>query len=171
MGLLHKIQNKAEEARAREKIRPLLESRMMRDILLEIGQRGNEALDPQSVPLALRERAARLASESGLAGLKQSTVDQVQLNESGIVLVCGEEKTAFLYADYNYEDIEDTDCLPAVAEYLVQHMRGYYNITRSFYTVAKSNGHTEEKTREVLVSRHHEETPFTPHPVRKQRLF
>lgn len=51
MGLLQKIQAKTEEARAKEKIRPLLESRMMRDILLEIGQRGNEALDPQSVPL------------------------------------------------------------------------------------------------------------------------
>ena len=50
MGLLQKIQAKTEEARAKEKIRPLLESRMMRDILLEIGQRGNEALDPQSVP-------------------------------------------------------------------------------------------------------------------------
>ncbi len=49
MGLLQKIQAKTEEARAKEKIRPLLESRMMRDILLEIGQRGNEALDPQSV--------------------------------------------------------------------------------------------------------------------------
>ena len=47
MGLLQKIQAKTEEARAKEKIRPLLESRMMRDILLEIGQRGNEALDPQ----------------------------------------------------------------------------------------------------------------------------
>ena len=44
MGLLQKIQAKTEEARAKEKIRPLLESRMMRDILLEIGQRGNEAL-------------------------------------------------------------------------------------------------------------------------------
>ena len=40
MGLLQKIQAKTEEARAKEKIRPLLESRMMRDILLEIGQRG-----------------------------------------------------------------------------------------------------------------------------------
>ena len=50
MGLLQKIQAKTEEARAKEKIRPLLESRMMRDILLEIGQRGNEVLDPQSVP-------------------------------------------------------------------------------------------------------------------------
>ena len=58
MGLLQKIQAKTEEARAKEKIRPLLESRMMRDILLEIGQRGNEALDPQSVPLAMRRRAA-----------------------------------------------------------------------------------------------------------------
>ena len=51
MGLLNKIYSKTEEARAREKIRPLVESRMMRDILLEIGQRGTEQLDPQSVPL------------------------------------------------------------------------------------------------------------------------
>ena len=43
MGLLQKIQAKTEEARAKEKIRPLLESRMMRDILLEIGQRGTHA--------------------------------------------------------------------------------------------------------------------------------
>lgn len=57
-GTAAKIQAKTEEARAKEKIRPLLESRMMRDILLEIGQRGNEALDPQSVPLAMRRRAA-----------------------------------------------------------------------------------------------------------------
>ena len=40
MGLIAKIQNKTEQARAKERIRPLLESRMMRDILLEIGQRG-----------------------------------------------------------------------------------------------------------------------------------
>ena len=67
-----------------------------------------------------------------------------------------------MYADYNYENIEDTDCLPAVAEYLVQHMRGYYNITRSFYSVPKANGHVEEKTREVTVVRHHEDTPLPP---------
>ena len=57
MGLISAIQNKTEQARARERIRPLLESRMMRDILLEIGQRGTEKLDPQSVPLAQRPRA------------------------------------------------------------------------------------------------------------------
>ena len=158
MGLLQKIQAKTEEARAKEKIRPLLESRMMRDILLEIGQRGNEALDPQSVPLAM-------------SGLKQCAVDELHLNEAGITLVCKGEHTAFLYADYNYENIEDTDCLPAVAEYLVQHMRGYYNITRSFYSVPKANGHVEEKTREVTVVRHHEDTPFAPGPVQKQHLF
>ena len=137
MGLLQKIQAKTEEARAKEKIRPLLESRMMRDILLEIGQRGNEALDPQSVPLAMRRRATQLASESGLSGLKQCAVDELHLDEAGITLVCKGEHTAFLYADYNYENIEDTDCLPAVAEYLVQHMRGYYNITRSFSVCPK----------------------------------
>ena len=42
MGLITTIQNKTEQVRAKERIRPLLESRMMRDILLEIGQRGNE---------------------------------------------------------------------------------------------------------------------------------
>ena len=69
-----------------------------------------------------------------------------------------------MYADYNYENIEDTDCLPAVAEYLVQHMRGYYNITRSFYSVPKANGHVEEKTREVTVVRHHDGYPLCPRP-------
>ncbi len=69
MGLLQKIQAKTEEARAMEKIRPLLESRMMRDILLEIGQRGNEALDPQSVSIGLCAAAPpNCASESGLSG-------------------------------------------------------------------------------------------------------
>ena len=61
MGLLNTIHNKTAEARARELIRPLLESRMMRDILLEMSQRGTERLDPQSVPLSQRERAAKLA--------------------------------------------------------------------------------------------------------------
>ena len=46
MGLISAIQNKTEQARARERIRPLLESRMMRDILLEIGQRGTEKTGP-----------------------------------------------------------------------------------------------------------------------------
>ena len=36
MGLITTIQNKTEQARAKERIRPLLESRMMRDILLEL---------------------------------------------------------------------------------------------------------------------------------------
>ena len=67
---------------------------MMRDILLEIGQRGNEALDPQSVPLAMRRRATQLASESGLSGLKQCAVDELHLNEAGITLVCKGEHTA-----------------------------------------------------------------------------
>lgn len=88
MGLINTIQTKTEQARAKERIRPLLESRMMRDILLEIGQRGNEALDPQSVPLAMRRRATQLASESGLSGLKQCAVDELHLDESGITLVC-----------------------------------------------------------------------------------
>ena len=33
------------------------------------------------------------------------------------------------------------------------------------------NGHVEEKTREVTVVRHHEDTPFAPGPVQKQHLF
>lgn len=172
MGLLNKLQTKTEEARAKEKIRPLLESRMMRDILLEIGQRGTERLDPQSVPFAQRERATQLARECGTAGLLQSAVAEVRLNETGVTLVCGGEETAFHYADYNYEDIEDTDCLPAVAQYLVQHMRGYYNISRTFFTVPRPRGRgVEEKTREVFICRHHEDTPFDPGPLQKQRLF
>lgn len=172
MGIIRKIQAKTGEARAKEKIRPLVESRMMRDILLEIGQRGSEALDPQSVPMDQRARASRLASECGMAGMRQSVVDEVRLDAEGITLVCGEEKTAFLYSDYNYENIEDTDCLPAVAQYLVQHMRGYYNITRTFSSVSKPNGRgVDKKTHEVTISRHHEDTPFEPGPVQKQRLF
>mgnify|MGYP000022414970 CR=1 FL=1 len=144
----------------------------MRDILLEIGQRGNEALDPQSVPLAMRRRATQLASESGLSGLKQCAVDELHLDEAGITLVCKGEHTAFLYADYNYENIEDTDCLPAVAQFLVQHLRGYYNISRTFYTVPKHNGRSiTEKTRQVFIRRHHEDSPFDPTPTQKQRLF
>ena len=171
MGLITTIQNKTEQARAKERIRPLLESRMMRDILLEIGQRGTEKLDPQSVPLEQRPRAAKLAAENGTAGLLQSVISEVVLDEKGITLHAGSDEVTFLYGDYNYEDIDDTDCLPAVAEYLVQHMRGYYNITRSFYSVPKANGHVEEKTREVTVVRHHEDTPFAPGPVQKQHLF
>ena len=109
MGLLNTLQNKTTEARARERIRPLLESRMMRDILLEIGQRGTEKLDPQSVPLAQRERAAALAAECGTAGLRQSVIQEVVLDAAGITLCAGAEYTVFLYADYNYEDIENTN--------------------------------------------------------------
>ena len=71
MGLITTIQNKTEQARAKERIRPLLESRMMRDILLEIGQRGTEKLDPQSVPLDQRPLASKRAAECGTAGLQQ----------------------------------------------------------------------------------------------------
>ena len=73
------------------------------------------------------------------------------------------EKTTFLYGNYNYEDIEDTDCLPAVAQFLVRHLRGYYNISRTFYTVAKPRGKgVEERTRMVFVRRHHEQTLSIP---------
>ena len=172
MVLFDKIQEKREAARAREKIRPLLDSRMMRDILLEISQRGTAELGPQSVPLDQRARAAALATSCGFAGMKQSVVDEVCLDETSVTLVCGDEKTTFRYAEYNYEDILDTDCLPAVAQYLVQHMRGYYNISRTFYMAPKPHGKApEERTRAVFIRRHHEETPFAPGPVQKQRLF
>ena len=172
MGLLSTIQNKTEQARAKERIKPLLESRMMRDILLEIGQRGNEKLDPQSVPLDQRGRAAKLAAECGTAGLHQSVIREVVLDEAGIILYAGEDEVKFLYSDYNYENIEDTDCLPAVAQYLVQHMRGYYNISRTFFSVPKHNGRSvAEKTRQVFIRRHHEDTPFDPQPTQKQKLF
>lgn len=172
MGLIAAIQNKTEQARARERIRPLVESRMMRDILLEIGQRGTEKLDPQSVPLAQRPRAAKLAAECGTAGLHQSVIREVVLDEAGIILYAGNDEIPFRYADYNYENIEDTDCLPAVAQYLVQRLRGYYNISRTFYSVPKHNGRTVvEKTKQVFIRRHHEDTPFDPTPTHKQRLF
>lgn len=173
MGWIQSLQDKAEQARAQERIRPLIESRMMRDILLEIGQRGTEKLDPQSVPVALRPRAAQLAAECGTAGLHQSVVSEVVLDEHGIVLTVSQgEQIAFLYADYNYEDIENTDCLLAVAQYLVQHLRGYYSISRTFYTVAKHKGHgTEEHIKQVFIRRHHEDTPFDPTPAQKQKLF
>ena len=80
MGLLNTLQTKTSEARAKERIRPLLESRMMRDILLEIGQRGTEKLDPQSVPVAQRERAAALAAECGNRSRKSSEKDPASLS-------------------------------------------------------------------------------------------
>lgn len=171
MGLLNTLQTKTSEARARERIRPLLESRMMRDILLEIGQRGTERLDPQSVPVAQRERAATLAAECGTAGLRQSVIGEVILDDAGITLCAAGENVCFSYADYNYENIENTDCLPAVAEYLVQHLRGYYSISRTFTTVTNEKGKRHEKTRQVFIRRHHEDTPFNPQPTHKQRLF
>lgn len=172
MGLLQKIQAKTEEARAKEKIRPLLESRMMRDILLEISQRGTEKLDPQSVPLDQRPLASKRAAECGTAGLQQSVIREILLDETGIVLYAGSDEVKFLYGDYNYENIDDTDCLPAVAQYLVQHLLGYYNITRTFCSVSKHNGRSvAEKTRQVFIKRHHEDTPFDPQPTRKQKLF
>ena len=160
MGLITTIQNKTEQARAKERIRPLLESRMMRDILLEIGQRGNEALDPQSVPLDQRPLASKRAAECGTAGLQQSVIREIVLDEAAITLFAGSDEVPFLYGDYNYETIDDTDCLPAVAQYLVQHLLGYYN-GRS----------VTEKTRQVFIKRHHEDTPFDPQPTKKQKLF
>ena len=163
MGLITAIQNKTEQARAKERIRPLLESRMMRDILLEIGQRGTEKLDPQSVPLDQRPLASKRAAECGTAGLQQSVIREIVLDEAAITLFAGSDEVPFLY---------DTDCLPAVAQYLVQHLLGYYNITRTFYSVPKHNGRSvTEKTRQVFIKRHHEDTPFDPQPTKKQKLF
>ena len=172
MGLINTIQTKTEQARAKERIRPLLESRMMRDILLEISQRGTEKLDPQSVPLDQRPLASKRAAECGTAGLQQSVIREILLDETGIVLYAGSDEVKFLYGDYNYENIDDTDCLPAVAQYLVQHLLGYYNITRTFYSMSKHNGRSiAEKTRQVFIKRHHGDTPFDPQPTRKQKLF
>ncbi len=168
MGLWDRLY---KNPRAQEKIRPLLESRMMRDIILEIGQRGSERLDPQSVPLDQRDRASQLAAGGGMAELKQSAIDEIQLSAKGITLLVDGEPTVFLYADYNYEDIEDTDCLPAVAQHLVQHLRGYYNITATHVKITKPNGHTAEKTDTVYIRRHHEDSPFDPGPLPKQKLF
>ena len=111
MGLITTIQNKTEQARAKERIRPLLESRMMRDILLEIGQRGTEKLDPQSVPLDQRPLASKRAAECGTAGLQQSVIREIVLDEAAITLFAGSDEVPFLYGDYNYETIDDTDCL------------------------------------------------------------
>ena len=103
MGLITAIQNKTEQARAKERIRPLLESRMMRDILLEIGQRGTEKLDPQSVPLDQRPLASKRAAECGTAGLQQSVIREIVLDEAAITLFAGSDEVPFLYGDYNYE--------------------------------------------------------------------
>ena len=41
-----------------------------------------------------------------------------------------------------------------------------------FYTVPKHNGRSiTEKTRQVFIRRHHEDSPFDPAPTQKQRLF
>ena len=95
MGLITTIQNKTEQVRAKERIRPLLESRMMRDILLEIGQRGTEKLDPQSVPLEQRPLATKRAAECGTAGLQQSVIREVLLDETGIILYAGTGEVRF----------------------------------------------------------------------------
>ena len=61
MGLISTIQNKTEQARAKERIKPLLESRMMRDILLEVGQRGTEKLPRRQT--GRRKRHRRVAAK------------------------------------------------------------------------------------------------------------
>ena len=94
MGLITTIQNKTEQARAKERIRPLLESRMMRDILLEIGQRGTEKLDPQSVPLDQRPLASKRAAECGTAGLQQSVIREIVLDEAAITATRCRSSTA-----------------------------------------------------------------------------
>ena len=67
MGLISTIQNKTEQARAKERIKPLLESRMMRDILLEVGQRGTEKRPAGAAPprrqTGRRKRHRRVAAK------------------------------------------------------------------------------------------------------------
>ena len=172
MGLINTIQTKTEQARAKERIRPLLESRMMRDILLEISQRGTEKLDPQSVPLDQRPLASKRAAECGTAGLQQSVIREILLDETGIVLYAGSDEVKFLYGDYNYENIDDTDCLPAVAQYLVQHLLGYYNITRTFYSVSKHNGRSvAERPARSLSNATTRTPPSTPSPPGNKNYF
>ena len=81
---------------------------MMRDILLEIGQRGTEKLDPQSVPLDQRPLASKRAAECGTAGLQQSVIREIVLDEAAITLFAGSDEVPFLYGDYNYETRRST---------------------------------------------------------------
>lgn len=98
-------------------------------------------------------------------------IDEIQLDAAGITLLVDGEKTAFIYADYNYEDIEDTDCLPAVAQYLVRHLRGYYNISRTFYTVPKPRGKGGGAHPHGVCAPPPREHPFDPKPAQKMKLF
>ena len=174
MGLITTIQNKTEQVRAKERIRPLLESRMMRDILLEIGQRGTEKLDPQSVPLEQRPLATKRAAECGTAGLQQSVIREVLLDETGIILYAGTGEVRFLYGDYNYEKHRGhrlsarrgaVSC-PASAR-LLQHYP-YLLLGPPAPNGPLRDG---KRPRQVFVRRHHEDTPFDPQPTRKQKLF
>ena len=136
--------------------------------LAACGKTAKESPAPAAAPVettAPVETAAANEEEHAISGVVNKMGDFLTLLVDG-------EKTAFIYADYNYEDIEDTDCLPAVAQYLVRHLRGYYNISRTFYTVPKPRGKgVEERTRMVFVRRHHENTPFDPKPAQEMKLF
>ena len=125
------------------------------------------------MPLDQRPLASKRAAECGTAGLQQSVIREIVLDEAAITLFAGSDEVPFLYGDYNYETIDDTDCLPAVAQYLVQHLLGYYNITRTFYSVPKHNGRSvTEKTRQVFIKRHHEDTPLRPpSPPKSKTVF
>ena len=138
---------------------------MMRDILLEISQRGTEKLDPQSVPLDQRPLASNAPPSAAPPGCSRALSGKYCSTRPASCSMLAATRSKFLYGDYNYENIDDTDCLPAVAQYLVQHLLGYYNITRTFYSVSKHNGRSiAEKTRQVFIKRHHEDTPFDPSP-------
>lgn len=165
------IQTKTAEARAREGIKPLMNSRMMRDILLEINQRGTEPLNLQSVPAEKREQVLKATSEMGVAGLKQSVVDSVMLDRSTITLVIKGEEVVFRYSDYNFEDIEETNYLPAVAEHLVRRMSGYYDMRYTRENAAAKKNGAKEQILQVFIDRHCEDTPFTPQPTQKRKLF
>ena len=181
MGLITAIQNKTEQARAKERIRPLLESRKpdRTDLDLLFG-----CLLEWGLPLSMPYRSEQVEgctvhtyNDGDLIAcfdenIPESVIREIVLDEAAITLFAGSDEVPFLYGDYNYETIDDTDCLPAVAQYLVQHLLGYYNITRTFYSVPKHNGRSvTEKTRQVFIKRHHEDTPFDPQPTKKQKLF
>ena len=172
MGLISAIQNKTEQARARERIRPLLESRMMRDILLEIGQRGTEKLDPQSVPVAQRPRAAKLAAECGTAGLHQSVIREVVLGRGGHHPLRRQRRDSFplrrlqlrKHRGHRLSARRGPVPGPAAAR-LLQHQPYFLHRAQT----QRPLGH--RKTKQVFIRRHHEDTPFNPQPTQKQRLF
>ncbi|MFR5908623.1 MAG: hypothetical protein ACLUFT_09905 [Gemmiger formicilis] len=98
--------DKNRTARAKEHP-PAAESRMMRDILLEISQRGTGKARPA-------ERSADAPwSNAPSAHRRVQSVIRKSVDETGIVLYAGSDEVALRH--YNYENIDDTDCLPPCA--------------------------------------------------------